>query len=217
MRLRVLISVALLSLLIVIQQWPHAAVRPALAYEEPAVPLADLLAANQHSSQTATLDVTTWAVDQPAGFGLSLQHPAGWTASAAAALVASEQAGQVMLRGPDGFVQLAVLTGAGATAEAACRRALSADRSTGARFGRRPALEKLVVDGEPACLIWPAADRVQGGAPAMLVAQYPEGLRPAPDDQLQLWADPGHMRALAALLRFDAARASSSATAQVSQ
>jgi hypothetical protein len=211
MRLRVLITLFLLSLLIVIQQWPHAATRPALAYDEPAVPLADLMAANQNRPQAATLDVTTWAVDQPAGFGLSLQYPADWTASAA-----TVAAGQSVLRGQDGFVQLAVLTRAGTTAEAACRRAISTDRHTVARFGGRPALEKLLVDGQPACLVWPAADRMQGGAPAMLVVEYPAGLRQAADSQLQLWADPGHMRALAALLRFDPVPGTPDATANAS-
>ena len=67
-------------------------------------------------------------------------------------------------------------------------------------FGSRPQREQLRVDEQPACLILPSDDQRPATGGALLVVQYPRAYEH--NRILMLWADTGHMREIAASVRF---------------
>lgn len=117
-------------------------------------------------------------------------------------------------QGPDGFVGLTMLgdDGGNVTLEIACEAQAQHALQP---FGSAPQVTALTVSGQPACLIWPAADQplTANGLPlAEAIIAYPEpvNLEAARYQFLIVDADPAHIQVLLerlTLILFDSLRA----------
>lgn len=142
------------------------------------------------SSSRAATPAAEWAVYASAAFSVTLRYPAAWRAD--------DSAAGDLLHGADGFVRLTSAYDVAETIEGACSEATGkvGDQS----WGSHPQLEYMRVDNQPACLVLPAADEQQAHDEALLLVQYPRAYEH--NRILQLWADPRHLRPIAASVRF---------------
>jgi Tol biopolymer transport system component len=138
-----------------------------------------------------------WSLYADPQFQVILRYPLAWSAP--------YNPGESVIRsGSDGFFQLTAASVAGPTAEGVCRQALEpAAIAKDPQFGTAPTMQMLTVAGQPACLILPSPDQRKSQEHphvSLLVAQYPEAMRP--HSQLHLWADTDHIRDIARTLAF---------------
>ncbi len=147
---------------------------------------------------TTTVDVATpvstllWKPYTSERYLVSLKYPPNWYDS-----------GNDKFRGEDGFFEMSASRMIAPTAKAACEAIYehTPNKLGEYPYGTDPGLEFLLVDGQPACLIFPSDDqRIHESKRALLFAEYP------PDDGptwlLMVTADKDHIRAIAATLKF---------------
>lgn len=134
-----------------------------------------------------------WTVYISTAYGVSFRHPAGWE---------RDPAYDERLAGPDGFVQVGAVSACGRTAGEV------AEEEAGHRlnpYGRDFLIETFTAAGQEGRLILPGSDQpVEMNRQAALVLPYPAPRRIGEDTYCYfiLWADEGHVRALAETLRF---------------
>ena len=127
-----------------------------------------------------------------AQLGITLQYPAAWQAT---------DSGDYLFAGDDGFFNLTRSDSKTQTAKDACIAEEEANKKDH-RYGQKPTLRLLTIDGQPACMLTPSEDQSEDKSGlTFMVAQYPtqsgqlQGL-------LQLWADQQHIRGLGGSLKF---------------
>ncbi len=147
---------------------------------------------------STTVDVATpvstllWEPYASERYLVSLKYPSKWYDS-----------GNDNFRGEDGYVSLTGSSMIAPTAKVACEAIYehTPNKLGEYPYGTDPSLEFLLVDGQPACLIFPSDDqRVHESKRALLFVDYPPG-----NGQswiLAVTADRDHIRAIAGTLKF---------------
>ncbi len=127
-----------------------------------------------------------------AQLGILLQYPAAWQAT---------ESGDYLFAGDDGFFNVTRSDSKTQTAKDACIAEEEANKKDH-RYGQKPTLRLLTIEGQPACMLTPSEDQPEDkGGLTFMVVQYPtqsgqlQGL-------LQLWADQQHIRGLGGSLKF---------------
>ena len=138
---------------------------------------------------------TTWKTYTDTTFLISLEYPANWKI---------DTTGNAVYSGEDGFFQITAGGLMGPSAKPICEMLiqLSMDRPDKEnRFGRKPTMETLQVDGQNACLILPSDDQLDSFRDeALLIVEYPSSVRNGA--LLQFWADKDHMADFIGTLQF---------------
>jgi len=104
--------------------------------------------------------------------------------------------------GADGFFEVSPAFSPELTVDEACE--LEANHRL-KPYGSQPQVERLQVQGQEACLIWPSDDQVKDmRGQAALIVRYPEPVQIAGDvyGYFVLWADKNHIREIGKELRF---------------
>ncbi len=126
-------------------------------------------------------------------YGVTLQCPAGWQPAAAA---------EVRYEGPDGFLQLSLISGEGLSiAEVADNEAHHQLQP----YGSAPTIEHREVPGRAARLITPSADQpadMHGQAALVVLMPEPLDLNDVTYNYLVLWADQAHIADIGASMTF---------------
>lgn len=129
-------------------------------------------------------------------FSVTVAYPADWRPG-------NPDEG-ALFRGEDGFFGLSSAYMVAETVEAVCALELESnartDKNPNQRFGSRPNVEHLQVNGQPACLILPSDDQQPPDGGALLLVQYPTAYEH--NRTLMLSADRAHVRQIGASLRF---------------
>jgi hypothetical protein len=145
----------------------------------------------------------TWQTLVERVFGVTLQHPIGW----------QPQTGyERRYAGPDGFLQLGALSGAGRTIDEV------ADNEAHHKlqpYGSEPRIEPLLVQDRKARFILPSADQPKEMAgQAALIVDLARPIQIAAQSYrfLILWADVDHIRDIASTLKLSTPIAQETAT-----
>lgn len=175
--------------------------------EETPTPVARIVTPtpNVAGSPTETLAVAIpadWKTYTSPTRHVTLRYPPGWQ------LVPSEY-GEEELIGGDGFLELDAWRDTGSPVDKLCD-----DKATEHRqplYGTRPQIEKLQVQGQAACLLWPSDDQPASmKSRAELVALYPQPFKLTGGyyaSFLHLAADKNHIREIIGTLKFTAPEA----------
>jgi hypothetical protein len=126
-------------------------------------------------------------------FQVTLQYPSGWHRT---------EGCPEKYRGTDGFFQLSALPDEETMIEEVCERtAIYYPLS----YGTLPQVERWQVQGQDACLIWPAADQAEEKrGQATLIVRYPQPvqIQGKVHHYVILSADKGHLTDIGKTLRF---------------
>ncbi len=117
--------------------------------------------------------------------------------------------------GPDGFVQLAAISGEGLSVDQVCRNQAQHPLRP---YGSQPLIQSLELHGQAACLILPSADQpAEMAGQAALIVHYPQPIEIQGQvyQYLVLWADQPHIRSLADSLWFLASSSGETMTVTV--
>ena len=148
------------------------------------------------TTSSGTSAASTTRIYASEQFSVTVEYPASWRPAA------PDDA--ALFRGADGFFGLSSAYMVAETVEAVCALELESnartDKNPNQRFGSRPLVEHLQVDGKPACLILPSDDQQPPGGGALLLVQYPTAYEH--NRTLMLSADSAHIRQIGASLRF---------------
>lgn len=134
-----------------------------------------------------------WETYTSQTFRVILQYPAGWQPVPGY----DEKYG-----GSDGFFQVSAAFSPDATVDEACELVANHKHKP---YGSRPQVERLRVQRQEACLIWPSDDQVKDmKGQAALIVQYPQSIQIAGDvyGYFVLWADKDHIREITERLSF---------------
>jgi Tol biopolymer transport system component len=133
-------------------------------------------------------------------FSITMEYPADWRPG--------NPDDGALFRGEDGFFGLSSAYMVAETVETVCALELESnartDKNPNQRFGSRPNVEHLQVNGQPACLILPSNDQQPPDGGALLFVQYPTAYEH--NRTLMLSADRAHIRQIGASLRFSPPR-----------
>ncbi len=134
-----------------------------------------------------------WKTYSNPAFNVTLEYPANWQHMPEY----GERYG-----GADGFFEVSPAFSPELTVDEACE--LQANHKL-KPYGSQPQVERLQVQGQEACLIWPSDDQVKDmEGQAALIVRYPEPVQIMGDvyGYFILWADKNHIREIGKKLRF---------------
>jgi hypothetical protein len=142
---------------------------------------------------SASAVLSQWSVYTDTQLKVTVSYPANWQ---------KDDTGEAMYKGIDGFFQLSAVASEAPTAAEICTDDIDGNRKD-YQYGTSPSLQYLVVDGQPACLIWPSADQsIYFRGVSLLAVQFPKVLAPQPYILL-LFADKDHIWQMGKRLKFD--------------
>lgn len=129
-------------------------------------------------------------------FRATLQYPSHWK------LIAGYDTFNTRYGSSDGFFMMSAGTREGITFEALCAQEASHKLKP---YGANPRIEKLRIQGQQACLIWPSQDQDKSMMnQAQLIVQAPRLIKISGTqyNNFTLVADKNHIRELARTLKF---------------
>lgn len=138
-----------------------------------------------------------WTLTSLPTFGITLERPPDWEAELG---YSDLEGGNTRFAGVNGFFHVSAMS------SDSLEEAVAAEAEHHLQpYGSQPVIETIQVNGQPARLIMPSADGSTGDfRQAAVIVLYPQPIELSGQayEFLILWADPGHIRAIAQTVHF---------------